>query len=96
MLNLTVSLHRKNQGYEVRSIISFKILTATPKERQKHLTDMQHKLEQILPGGFKAKYNIVAEELTVCIPANKAGEASSILHKMEDHIKSAATMLKLR
>jgi len=96
MLNLSVALHHKNQGYEIRAIISFNMLSATPREREDALKDMHHKLEQVLPGSFKAKYNIVKDELLVSVRSNKASEATSIHYKLEDFIKSAASSLKLR
>ena len=94
MLQLNVSIHRKNPGYEVKAIITLPKLGGQIDEIVEDLIKFRNKLEQVVPSSFKPKYNITAEELLVTIKTDLASQAQSIRYKLEDMIKSTARALK--
>lgn len=96
MLQLSINMHRKNPGYEVRAVIGVKQLKQNDQEMRDSLQELQSKLEKTLPGNFRAKYNINSDGLVVTVKVDQAGQAQSTLHKMEQFINSAAMALKLK
>jgi hypothetical protein len=92
MLRINTLMHKRSPGYEVKGIIAF---TKKSLEDDEHLTELHQKLEKIIPGSTKAKYNLSHGELVISIKVEKASQAQTMLHKLNDFIKAAAAALKL-
>ncbi|MDX1974505.1 MAG: hypothetical protein SFT92_02390 [Rickettsiales bacterium] len=93
MIEFTISMHRKNPYYEVRSIITDSKLRPNDKESQELLQQMRRKLEQVIPGSVKPKYNLTHKELIVAIKAERANQAQSLMAKLAEFIKEARNAL---
>ena len=93
MLQLNISTHRRNPFYEVKAIIALPRLGGSTDEVVGDLNKFRNKLEQVVPGSFKAKYNITSEEMIVTIQVERTSQAQSIHYKLEDMIKSVAKSL---
>lgn len=93
MWNYTISTHAKPSGLTIRSRITL-TLTNSLDEYYKHLNEMRAKLEQMLPGSFKAKYSVGISGLMVQTYAKTSGDAHRIAYQMENYIKSAIIALK--
>lgn len=96
MLQLSLAMHRRNPGYEVKAIISFHKGGEKQDEAKANLKNMQDSLEKTIPRSLKPKYKISPDDLVVLVKVDKASAAQSTMRKMEDFIQSSATALHLK
>jgi hypothetical protein len=96
MLKLTVNMHRKYPGHEVKAILSFDDLALKSKEFQDNLKRLRNKLEQVIPMSLRVKFVEHAEGLILTAKVDKASDAQSMHYRLTGYIRDAAQSLHFR
>lgn len=88
MWDYNVSQFTKKPNHIIKVKITY-TMVANLDEYFKRLNEMRGKLEKMIPGSFRPKYNVGMEGLTVQVSAKNAATANRMAYQMEDFIKSA-------
>jgi hypothetical protein len=103
MLKCNITMHRKKPGYEIKAILTitgsssgFSSAEVNQSKNNDQLEMLKEKLEYIIPGSMRAKYNLSSDKLVVSVPCKDAAESLRVTRKMEDHVKNAATQLNIK
>jgi hypothetical protein len=93
MWKYSVTTHSRQNNLTIRTRINY-TQSNNLEEYFATLNEMKEKLESMLPGTFKAKYNVGISGLMIQSTVKTSGEAHRIAYQMENYIKSAIIQLK--
>jgi hypothetical protein len=90
MLRFHASINPKPPNYQVKIYI-----TILDNRQHDDLKELRTKLEQMIPGNLKVRYNLSADQLVIVSKTKDGPESQRASVKLMEFVRSAATALKL-
>jgi hypothetical protein len=96
MMEFNITIHKRNPNYELLIIISPSVTKRyTDKEIIQHLADVRQKLDKMIPGSYRVKFNLTYKELILSMRVEGYNQAHSLQAEMQGYIRDALRQLQL-
>ena len=95
MLKLNIVIGPRAPGYQVKALVSIVKDGVIIEEDQVQLKEMRSKLEQVIPGNLKVRYNMNMEQLILISRVKDVPEGQRIGVKLSEYVRSAAISLQI-
>ena len=96
MIRLTVNMHRRHPGHEVKAIITFTDDAIKDKHFKDNQKDLKRKLEQVIPMSLRIKYVENHEGIALIAKFNELSAAHRVQKQLQDYIRSATQSLNFK